>query len=145
MHPLVISSIACSSSERKQTSLHFRFLTFLFLFLLAFVLTSSKAFAQDATGVQIGSGTLDSNRAVGPRWMRVNFNSLASGTHTISVTWDNNSDVGFVIRHRDGTLISPTVSGSNPAVWTGELDTGERYYLGIRANSGAANFVATIN
>ena len=143
MHPLMISSIACTAAERKQFSIHF--VTFLIVFFSTFVFTSTDAIAQNVTDVKIGSGTLDSNRTAGPRWMRVNFSSLASDTHIIRVAWDNDSDFEFVVRHRDGTLISPTVSGSNPVVWTGELDAGERYYLGVRANSGTANFTATIN
>ena len=136
----IISFNTCAPAERNYFLLHAMAL----LFISALVFNSTNAIAQNASSVKIGSGTLDSDRAAGPRWMRVNFDSLASDIHTISVAWDNNSDIGFVIRHQDGTLVNPTVSGSNPAIWTGPLDAGERYYLGVRANSGAANFTATI-
>ncbi len=99
----------------------------------------------DTTVVEIGTGTLDSNRRDGPRWQRVNFDPLASGTHTISVAWDSDAEIRYsLFRSRDGQRIGKTDAVASPSTWTGELDANESYYLGIWSASGSADFSATI-
>ena len=96
------------------------------------------------TIVNIGQGTVDRDRNAGPRWVRVDFDPLASAVHTISVSWDSDADVQFNVRESNGTKISPTLRGSNPGVWSGALDANKQYYLGLWSAEGIANFTATI-
>ena len=96
------------------------------------------------TVVVVGQGTLDSAKAVGPRWVRLDFDSLASATHRIIVSWDTEADVRFNVFEADGTLIGSTVRGTNPGVWRGELEANERYYVGLWSADGVASYVATI-
>jgi hypothetical protein len=95
--------------------------------------------------VEIGSGTLSSDRVENPRWVRVNFEPLVTGLHTIRVVWDGaESDLHFNVRPVGGRKLGATVKGSNPGVWTGELDVNQEYFLGIWAVAGAPTFTASI-
>jgi len=92
----------------------------------------------------IGQGTLDSTRGVGPRYTRLRFNSLASARHTITVSWNSSADVRFNVFGSNGTAISQTIRGSNPGVWSGELDANQRYFIGLWSTDGVANYSATL-
>ncbi len=96
------------------------------------------------TVANIGQGTLDSDKGIGPRWVRLDFDSLATALHTITVSWDSVADVRFNVFQADGTRISSLVQGSNPGVWNGELDANEQYYIGLWSANGIANYTATI-
>ncbi|MBX2883173.1 MAG: hypothetical protein KTR32_24690, partial [Granulosicoccus sp.] len=96
------------------------------------------------TIANIGQGTLDSDKAVGPRWVRLDFDPLAMAVHTITVSWDSNADVRFKVFEADGTLISSTVRGANPGVWSGQLDAGKQYYIALWSSNGIANYTANI-
>ena len=108
-----------------------------------FVATIETQTAADT--IQIGQGILDANRNDGPRWERVNFDSLATAVHTISVSWNSNADVRFNVFEADGTRLSSVVRGSNPGVWSGELRANTEYYLGVWSTSGVANYTATVS
>ena len=96
------------------------------------------------TIANIGQGTLDSSDNLGPRFVRVNFDSLATAVHTITVYWDSVADVRYSVLGADGTKVSPTIQGSNPGVWSGELDADTQYYLGLWSDEGIANYSVTI-
>jgi hypothetical protein len=96
------------------------------------------------TVVSIGQGTLDSAKVVGPRWLRLDFDSLAAAMHTITVSWDSGADVRFRVFESNGTLLSPTVQGTNPGVWSGELDANAAYYIALWSANGIANYNANI-
>jgi hypothetical protein len=96
------------------------------------------------TTTNIGQGILDSDKALGPRWVRVDFNALSDSSHTITVSWDSTADVKYRVFNTDGTLLSPLVQGANPGVWTGDLNTASNYYLALWSSSGVANYTATI-
>ena len=96
------------------------------------------------TTTNIGQGTVDSNKNVGPRWVRIDFNSLATAIHTINVSWDSDADVRFIVYEANGTNLSSTVRGSNPGVWNGALNANTEYYIGLWSVDGIANYTATI-
>jgi len=93
----------------------------------------------------IGQGVLDSEEIIGPRYVRLGFDSLVDAHHSITVNWDSDAYVRFNVFEIDGTKISSNVvQGSNPGVWTGELKANERYYIGLWSANGVANFTATV-
>jgi len=94
--------------------------------------------------LNIGQGTLDSEKVLGPSWVRVNVDPLATATHTITVSWDSSANVRFNVFESDGSLISTTVQGSNPGVWVGDLDASGQYYIGLWSNTGVANYTVNI-
>ena len=96
------------------------------------------------TTVIIGQGTLDSTKAIAPRWVRVDFDSLAAATHTITVDWDSTANVKYKVFEANGTLISSTIQGTNPGVWSGDLDADAQYYIGLWSTNGIANYDVTI-
>ena len=92
----------------------------------------------------IGQGTLDSAKQAGPRWVRIDFDSLATALHTVTVSWDSDADVRFTVNEMDGSSIGPTIRGSNPGTWQGELDANEQYYIGLWSTDGIASYIATV-
>ena len=97
------------------------------------------------TVVTIGQGTVDSDKIEGPRWVRIDFDSLATAVHTITVSWTSNADVRFNVFDSTGTSLSSVVQGSNPGVWSGNLDANESYYLGLwSAGGGRADYTVTL-
>ena len=106
--------------------------------------TSTITRAQVGSVVEIGSGTLAHDRVNHPRWVRVNFAPVVSGTHTIRVAWDSDDDVRFNVRQPGGIRLSETIRGSSPLVWSGELVADERYFLGVWTVTGRPNFTATL-
>lgn len=97
------------------------------------------------TLVNLGQGTLDSNKNVGPKFIRINFDSLAAALHTITVSWDSDADVRFnVFDSTDSRLNSSIVQGANPGVWSGELAEDEQYTLLLWSFDGIANFSANV-
>ena len=96
------------------------------------------------TMATIGTGTVDSSRVAGPRFVRLEFDSFAAGEHTITVTWDSDADVRFIVNESDGTNISSTIRGLNPGIWTGVLEADSAYFIGLWSANGAANYTATI-
>ena len=96
------------------------------------------------TVTNVGQGTIDSDANEGPRWVRVDFDALATATHTVSVSWDSSADVRFNVRRANGTKISPTIQGSNPGVWSGDLDADTQYYIALWSANGIGNYSATI-
>ena len=97
-----------------------------------------------STGVSFGQGTVDQDRVAGPRWVRLEFNSIATATHTIRVVWDSNADVRFRVFESNGTPVSSAVLGTNPGLWSGELEANTEYYIGLWSASGVANYEATV-
>ncbi len=96
------------------------------------------------TVVSFSQGTIDNDKIAGPRWVRLDFDSLAAANHTIEVNWDSDADVRFRVYEEDGTLISSTIRGANPGIWSGELEANAQYYIGLWSSSGIANYDATI-
>ena len=95
--------------------------------------------------VIIDEGTVDSSKNEGPRWVRLNFESLAAGEHTIEVAWDySQADVRYKIKTQDGTTITPTIRGENPGIWKGELEADTSYFIGLWSSSGATDYTASI-
>lgn len=97
-----------------------------------------------STTVVIAEGTVDASRGVGPRFVRLDFDALATAEHTISVSWDNDADVRFLVNNLDKENLSPTIRGNNPGTWTGELDTNTSYYIGLWSVRGVANYTVTV-
>jgi len=113
-----------------------------------FMVLGSAAHAQPIT---IGSGTLDDDKIIAPRWKRINFEPLITGDHTITVNSDSSADIRFsVFRIVDApqpdnkVLIGTSSNSPTVAEWTGNLDLTEQYYLGVWAASGSGNYTATI-
>jgi len=94
--------------------------------------------------VVIGMGILDSQKVLGPRWVRIDFDALVTTMHTIAVSWDSGADVRFRVRQANGTPISPTINDTNPSVWQGELEQGESYYIGLWSTADSTNYTATL-
>ncbi len=102
---------------------------------------SSHLFAQTALQADIGTATLDHDRVVGPRWVRMNFDPLNMGSHTIQLTQDADADVRFSVFDRStGTVIVRNVVDQ----WTGDLNDSDSYYLGVWSASGSAYVSAAI-
>ena len=79
------------------------------------------------TSNTVGQGAVDSESVLAPRFVRVNFDSLATALHTITVSWDSDADLRYnVFDNNDNRLNSSTVRGSNPGVWSGELAVNQR-------------------
>lgn len=97
------------------------------------------------TVANLGQGTLDSEKAIGARFIRLYFDSLAAAIHTIKVSWGSDADIRFNVFNVGGTRINNSpISGSNPAIWAGELDANEQYYIGLWSADGIANYTATV-
>lgn len=109
------------------------------------VLESEAINPPQITGVIIGDGTLDSQRSVAPKFVRLDFDSLASAEHTIAVAWDSNAALRFNVLSANGERVNPVpVRGSNPGVWVGNLNANEQYYIGLWSVDGIANYTATV-
>ena len=89
-------------------------------------------------------GSVDSNRVVAPRWVRIDFDSPTTANYIISASWDSDADVRFLVNESNLNSSSPLVAGSNPAVWNGILDANKDYYVGLWSENGSANFSITI-
>jgi len=101
--------------------------------------------APPVTALNLGEGVLDSQKVVGPRFIRLDFDAIASAIHTITVSWDSDADVKYNVLRADGTrLNSRNIRGSNPGVWSGELDANEQYYIGLWSASGITNYAAEV-
>ncbi len=96
------------------------------------------------TVVSIAQGIIDSDRLAGPRWVRLDFDSLAAATHTINVSWDSAADVRYRVFETGATQISSIIQGSSPRVWSGELEANTQYYIALWSAGGNANYNATI-
>ena len=97
------------------------------------------------SAVVIGTGILDSQKVLGPRWVRIDFDALATTTHTITVAWDTGADVRFRVLNTNGTAVSPIINDANPSVWQGELELGDSYYIGLWSTAGSTNYTATVD
>ena len=107
--------------------------------------------AQYVAAVELGSGIVDNDRIAGPRWRRVSFDPLISGTHAIRLSWNGNAEIRFSIFQthnvqlpNDRVRIGTSSGHATVQEWTGVLNQSEQYYLGIWAASGSAEFTATI-
>jgi|GEM_PF-882766 len=100
--------------------------------------------ALPVTVVDIGQGTLDVDKNMGPSYVRLDFDSLAGAHHTVTVSWDSDADVRFRVFEADGTALGPVVRDSNPGSWTGELDADASYYIALWSSQGIANYTATL-
>lgn len=94
--------------------------------------------------VQFGAGTLDADSVVAERWVPLEFNSLTQGEHTISVSWNSSADVKFRVFNENDDPLSPVIKGNNPGSWTGVLNEGAHYRIGLWSTSGIANYTATV-
>jgi len=86
------------------------------------VLTVEAFVFVPVTVANIGQGIVDADKIAGPRWVRIDFDSLSAATHTVAVSWDSGADVRFKVFEADGTLISPVIQGAIPGVWSGALE-----------------------
>lgn len=97
--------------------------------------------------VEIANAVLDHNRGDGPRWMRVDFDPLNTGTHTIRTSWDGDADIRFSlfrVRADMSVQLIDRINQASPAEWTGMLDSADRYYLGVWSASGSTSFTTVI-
>lgn len=94
--------------------------------------------------VIIGQGSVDSTRESAPRWVRINFEGLATATHNISVSWDSDADVRFRVREVNNTSVSPTIRTASPSEWSGELEADKEYFVGLWSTDDVANFTITV-
>ena len=99
-----------------------------------------------STVVVIGEVTLDAESIAGPRFMRFNFDALASVSHTITVDWIGDADVRFnVFDETTGArLTSAAVRGNNPGVWSGDLIADQPYSVRMWSASGIADVTVSI-
>ena len=99
-----------------------------------------------STETVIGESTLDANRVAGPRFQRINFDALATSSHTVTVAWEGDADVRFnVIDQTTGAqLNSGTVRGNNPGIWTGDLVAEQPYSVRMWSVSGVADVTVSI-
>jgi len=106
--------------------------------------------AVQAQAVQVDTGFLDSQKVLGPKWVRVDFNPLDTGEHTIDVASDASANIRFSVFEIDGvtgnrTTLAAAISGTATlAQWTGQLDLSNQYYLGVWAISGSGNFTVNL-
>jgi len=109
-------------------------------------LEAENADPQDPSNFMIiDEGILDNSQSQGPRWVQLDFTSLAAGEHTIVVVWDDDeTDVRFKVKEENGTSVSSTIRGTNPGIWTGTLNAGTSYSLGLWSADGVANYTASI-
>ena len=97
------------------------------------------------TVVQLGEGTLDNSRATAPRWVRIDFEPIQAGPHTVRVFWDGDADVRLRVFEDNPKRRISTVDTASPAEWTGVLDPAQDYYLGVWSASGIANYTAEVH
>lgn len=91
--------------------------------------------------VLVAEGSLDSELVVAPRFRRIRFTALATAEHTLSVAWDGDADVRFNVFDANGARLNAVVViGSNPGLWSGDLEGGQSYELAVWSFDGAANF-----
>jgi len=111
----------------------------------SFAATLEAEVPNPASVVTIDQGTLDADHNEGPRWVRLDFEPLTEGLHSISVAWNNSdADVRYRVNRADGTNVSPTIRGVNPGVWEGVLEVNTAYYIGLWSTDGIADYTATI-
>jgi len=61
------------------------------------------------------------------------------------VSWDSDADLRYNVFDDNGNkLNSPTVRGSNPGVWSGELVENQRYSVRLWSTDGIANFTVNV-
>lgn len=98
------------------------------------------------TVVVIGNSTLDSENNVGTRFLRIDFDALSTGTHTVSVAWDSTADVRFNVfdEFTGNRLNASLLQGVNPGEWAGDLTGGQPYSIRMWSASGIANVTASI-
>ena len=98
-----------------------------------------KSRSGNADSAVIGQGAQVSDDVDGRGSIRLQFDSLATALHTVTVSWDGDVDVRFNVLDSSGRRINrEAVQGSNPGVWTGELVAGNRYSLFVwSADDGA--------
>lgn len=92
----------------------------------------------------VGQGTLDSGRQAGPRWISLDLEALATAVHTVTVSWDTDADVRFKVQEENGGSLSSTLQGTNPGVWTGELEADGQYFIGLWSADGVANYIVKV-
>ena len=99
-------------------------------------------------GSPVSAGVLDSDRILGPRFLRFQVDSLATATHTIRVNFEElantNSDVRMNVFAPDGTNIGTRSNSENSVIWTGELNSNTQYSVSLWTVSGAVDYTATI-
>jgi len=95
--------------------------------------------------IEIGEATLDHDRAIGNRWVQMDFAPLASGIHTIRASWVGNADIRFTLFQvidapdlGNRLRIGSTFGSDVPNELTVELSVSEQYYLGVWSASGSA-------
>lgn len=104
------------------------------------------------TAVEIGAGSLDSERRNGlASFVSLDLEPVATGVHTITVSWDSDADLRFNLFEVGGTRITDVpIARSNPDVsqstWSGALDGDSRYRIALwsRKGSGIAAYVASL-
>jgi|GEM_PF-865888 len=92
----------------------------------------------------VGMGSLDSTNRQEPRFKRLEFDSLGTAVHTITVSWDSNADLRYRVKDANGNALSPIIKGSEPGVWEGELDANKKYSINLWSNDGVAGYIATV-
>jgi len=81
----------------------------------------------------------------GRRSIRLEFDSLATALHTVTVSWDGDADVKFnVLDASELRVNSEAVQGSNPGVWAGELVAGDRYSLFVWSDDDGAELASGV-
>ena len=97
------------------------------------------------TAVTVGQGTLDSNLVAAPRFVRINFDALATANHTITVSWDSDADLRFnIFDSNNNRLNNLTLQGVNPGIWSGDLVANEQYNIRLWSTNGIGNYTVAV-
>lgn len=109
------------------------------------IATPSTAYAQDSR-VDIGSGVIDNDRVLGPRWQRLDFVAQASGTQTVSVTLDGDADIRFnVFETSTGDRLATNLDDNRIDALSVDLEASVDYFLTLWSVEGAASYTATVD
>ena len=94
----------------------------------------------------IGQGTVDQTTAVAPRWVRIDFNGLVTGPHTVRVEWDSNADLTFTLNDiTSGDRLVRSSDVTDPGSHTIDLVEGAPYFLGLWSRGGVANYTVYLD
>ncbi len=94
---------------------------------------------------ELSSGVLDSSRAQGPNWTRVDFRTNSESLTTLTLNWAGTADLNFSVFLTSPKTKLITSNGSDkPKQVTLDLEQDTDYYAGIWSSSGASNYTFTI-
>ena len=119
--------------------------------LVALGAPSAPAQANTFDEIDIGTRIIDADHVRGPKWTRLEFEPMTTGSHVISVVSSSDADIRLSVFRKsddwddeDGLRIGSTSGSDAPRRWEGVLDKSKHYYIGVWASEGSAEFTANI-